>query len=80
VADCAVLGVPHELLGEVPKAFVQLEPDYRPGPEMTLALLQYLGSRISPAKVPKRIEYLAGIPRDPNGKLYKRLLRERIAQ
>lgn len=76
VADCAVVGVPHALLGEVPKAFVQPMPGVVPGRELTLALLRFLRARLSPMKLPKRIEYTHAIPRDPNGKLYRRLLRE----
>lgn len=74
VTDCAVLPEPHELLGEVPKAFVQLEAGQVGGPRMTIDLLKYLSARLSPMKVPKRIAYVERIPRDPNGKLFKRKL------
>jgi len=79
VADCAVLAEPHELLGEVPKAFVQLVPGATPGPTVTADLLHFLGERLAAMKLPKRVEYVSELPRDPNGKLYKRLLREQIA-
>jgi long-chain acyl-CoA synthetase len=77
VRDCAVLGEPHAALGEVPKAFVELEPGTERGGLLTAELLHFVGKRLSAMKLPKRIEYVEQIPRDPSGKLYKRLLRER---
>lgn len=74
VRDCAVLGEPHALLGEVPKAVVELETGVRAEPMLTAALIEFVGKRLSAMKLPKRIEYVERIPRDPNGKLYKRLL------
>lgn len=76
VRDCAVTGEAHELLGQVPKAFVELEPEFTPSPALTADLLRFVGARLAAAKLPKRIEYVASLPRDPNGKLYKRLLHE----
>ncbi len=76
VIDCAVLGVAHELLGAVPKAYVQAASGIETGPQLTAELLRFLGARLAAAKIPKRIEYVARVPRDLNGKLYKRLLLE----
>ncbi|HEX6996824.1 MAG TPA: AMP-binding protein [Gammaproteobacteria bacterium] len=75
VRDCAVLGEPHALLGEVPKAYVQLEAGAAGGPAMTAELLRFAGARLAAMKLPKRFEYVERVPRDPNGKLYRRLLR-----
>jgi long-chain acyl-CoA synthetase len=74
VLDCAVVGVEHELLGEVPHAVVQVALDYDPGPALSADIMAFLLQRVSPTKMPKRITYAAAIPRDPNGKLYKRFL------
>src|SRR5690606_33626420 len=74
VADCAVLPEPHPLLGEVPKAFVQAETGVEAGAALTAELLRYLGAHLSAAKIPKRFAYVERLPRDPSGKLYKRLL------
>jgi long-chain acyl-CoA synthetase len=75
VADCAVVGVPHELFGEVPKATVVAMPNAVPGPHLTAVLLRYLAERLAPMKLPRRIEYVSELPRDPNGKLQRRRLR-----
>ena len=39
VADCAVIGVPHELLGQIPKAIVEPAPSAEPGSALTADLL-----------------------------------------
>lgn len=75
VVDCAVIGIPDELFGEVPKAFVQLQPGITPDRALTIELLRFVGERLAPTKLPKRIEYRTALPRDPNGKLYRRRLR-----
>lgn len=74
VKDCAVIGEAHALLGEVPKAYVELERGFVADSATTAGLLHFAGGRLATAKLPKRIVYVASLPRDPNGKLYKRLL------
>ena len=46
------------------------------GPELTADLLAYLAERVARFKLPRTVEYVAELPRDPNGKLYKRRLRD----
>lgn len=74
VLDCAVIGVAHPLLGEVPKAYIQTTRETPQGPELSAELLRFLGARLSAMKLPKRIQYVDRIPRDPTGKLYRRRL------
>jgi long-chain acyl-CoA synthetase len=74
VADCAVVGAPHELLGEVPHAIVQTAPGTEPNADLTRELLRFLAERVAAMKRPHRIEYRATLPRDPNGKLLRRAL------
>ena len=76
VADVAVFGIPHEEWGEEIKAVVQQAEGMTPGPELTAQLLDFLGGRIARFKLPRTIDYVKELPRDPNGKLYKRLLRD----
>jgi long-chain acyl-CoA synthetase len=73
VQDAAVIGVPDELRGEVPKAFVTL----RPGQQVTSAeLLRYLRERLANYKVPKTIEFRDNLPKTETGKVLKKALRE----
>jgi long-chain acyl-CoA synthetase len=76
VADVAVFGIPHEDWGEEIKAVIEPEVGAQPGPELTAELLAFLGGRIAAFKLPRTIEYVDELPRDPNGKLYKRRLRD----
>ncbi|MEY2430905.1 MAG: long-chain acyl-CoA synthetase [Acidimicrobiaceae bacterium] len=77
VADVAVIGVPNADLGEEAKAVVQLlEPD-EAGPEMEAELLAFCRERLAAFKCPRSIDFEARLPREDNGKLYKRLLKDR---
>ncbi|MFI5780135.1 acyl-CoA synthetase [Nocardia sp. NPDC051570] len=77
VADVAVFGIPHADWGQEVKAVVQPAPGVEGSAELTRELLEFAASRLAKYKLPRSIDYLAELPRDPNGKLYKRKLRER---
>ena len=76
VADVAVFGIPHDDWGEEIKAVVQPAPGAEPGPALTAGLLAYLDGRLAKFKLPRTVDYVPELPRDPNGKLYKRRLRD----
>jgi long-chain acyl-CoA synthetase len=78
VADAAVFGVPHEDLGEVPMAVVQLAAGVTPSNELAEELLTYCRSHLASIKCPQRLEFEAELPRLPTGKLYKQVLRDRF--
>ncbi|MFG1698460.1 acyl-CoA synthetase [Nonomuraea sp. NPDC049309] len=75
VADVAVFGIPDEEWGEQIKAVVEPAPGAVPGPELAAELLASLAGRLSRMKWPKSIDFIAEMPREPNGKLLKRKLR-----
>src|SRR6266568_3660197 len=76
VADVAVFGIPHDDWGEEVKAVVEPVPGTETGPGLTAELLAFLSGRVARFKLPRTIDYVAELPRDPNGKLYKRRLRD----
>jgi len=76
VGDVAVFRVPHDDWGEEVKAVVEPAAGAEPGPALTADLLEFLGGRVAKFKLPRTIDYVAELPRDPNGKLYKRKLRD----
>ncbi|MGP9022414.1 acyl-CoA synthetase [Streptomyces sp. BR1] len=76
VADAAVFGIPHPDWGEEVKAVVEPAPGHDPGPALAAAILAHCEQRLAGFKRPKSVDFIAAMPRDPNGKLYKRRLRE----
>jgi len=76
VGDVAVFGIPHAEWGEEVKAVIEPAPGVTPGDALTQELLTFCRDRLAKFKTPKSIDYTAEMPRDPNGKLYKRRLRD----
>jgi acyl-CoA synthetase (AMP-forming)/AMP-acid ligase II len=73
VLEAAVVAMPDERWGEVPRAFVVLKP----GQEITeQALIAHCRSRLAGFKTPKQVMFLDTLPRNPSGKVLKRELRE----
>jgi len=77
VLDVAVFGVPHEDLGEAVKAVVQLVYNGLETATLEAELLAFCRERLSAVKCPKSIDIVESLPREDNGKLYKRLLRDK---
>jgi len=73
VADCAVIGVPHEKWGETVKALIVAAPGTDPS---EAELIQHCRGRIAHFKCPTSVERLAEIPRNPSGKILKTELRK----
>jgi long-chain acyl-CoA synthetase len=76
VADVAVFGIPHDDWGEEVKAVVEPVEGVEPGPELEAEILEWASTRLAKYKTPRTIDFTDELPRDPNGKLYKRKLRD----
>jgi len=75
VAEAAVIGVPHERWGEVPRAIVVRKP------EATLKaeeLIAFCDGKLARYKIPKSVVFVDALPRNAAGKVLKRLLREQF--
>jgi long-chain acyl-CoA synthetase len=76
VGDVAVVGVPHDSLGEEVVAIVHLRPGTVPGPAAAEDLRRHVRERLAPFKVPTQIVFRdEPLPRTPSGKVLKRELR-----
>jgi long-chain acyl-CoA synthetase len=76
VADVAVIGGPHEEMGEEVIAVVQPRDMAGAGPALAERLTAFARAHLSHVKCPRRIDFRAELPRHETGKLYKRLLRD----
>lgn len=73
IADCAVVGIPDDEFGESLAAQVVAEAGATLDAE---AIRRALGQRIAGYKVPRRIDIVDVLPRDDNGKVQKRKIRD----
>ncbi|HLH28808.1 MAG TPA: acyl-CoA synthetase [Acidimicrobiales bacterium] len=76
VGDVAVFGVPNEDWGEEVKAVIEPADGYEASPELADDILEFCSTRLAKFKMPRSIDFTDAMPRDPNGKLYKRKLRD----
>jgi len=76
VADAAVFGIPHDDWGEEIKAVIEPAADVEPSKELAAELLAHCAERLAKFKLPRTVDLTNEMPRDPNGKLYKRKLRD----
>jgi long-chain acyl-CoA synthetase len=76
VADVAVIGGPHEEMGEEVIAVIQPVDMAEAGDALRDDLIAYAREKLSGVKIPRRIDFMAELPRHDTGKLYKRLLRD----
>jgi len=76
VGDVAVFGIPNEDWGEEVKAVIEPAAGVEADPALADEILRWCGDKLAKFKTPKTIDFLAELPRDPNGKLYKRKLRD----
>jgi long-chain acyl-CoA synthetase len=75
IKECAVVGLPDDLKGEIPAVFVVL----RDGASLTADELEgFCRQKLAAYKVPRRIEFVASLPKNATGKILKRALRDDV--
>lgn len=76
VAEAAVIGVPDEIKGLVPAAFVTLRANVASSPEIEREIRRAVVDHIGKIALPGRIVFAGALPKTPSGKIMRRLLRE----
>jgi long-chain acyl-CoA synthetase len=76
VGDAAVFGIPHEDWGEEVKAVIEPAEGIEGDDALAEEILAFCAERLAKFKMPRSIVFTTEMPRDPNGKLYKRKLRD----
>jgi acyl-CoA synthetase (AMP-forming)/AMP-acid ligase II len=69
VADAAVIPIPDEEAGEVPKAYIVLK-----GEATAEELIEFVAARVAPHKKIRAVEFIDKIPKSPSGKILRRQL------
>lgn len=77
VLEAAIVGVPHEVYGEVPKAFVVLKEGQSVSEE---EIITYCSTQLAKYKVPIEVEFLEQLPRNASGKVLKHTLRPQVSK
>ena len=74
IKDLVIVGIPDDLKGEAPKAFIQLKEDE----DATEAeIKEYCKTQMAPYKVPVAVEFIEEVPRAASGKALRRILRDK---
>ena len=76
VRDAAVFGIPHPDWGEEVKAVIELAEGFAESEELKAQILADLSERLAKYKMPRSIDVVDALPRQANGKLMKRTLKE----
>jgi long-chain acyl-CoA synthetase len=72
VQDCAVVGIPEEKVGEVPKAFIVKKEGIDLSAEEIMA---FVAERVAPYKKVRDVAFIHEIPKNQSGKILRRVLK-----
>jgi fatty-acyl-CoA synthase len=74
VLECAVIAIPDDKWGEVPKALITVRQGSCPSEQ---EILDHCRQHLGAFKVPKSVEFMESLPKGGTGKILKRMLREK---
>lgn len=80
IMDAAVIGAPCAEMGEKVVAVIQPVSMDHAGPDLEAELTEYLSGELARLKMPRVFDFRAELPREANGKLYKRKLKDEYQQ
>ena len=76
VLECAVVGAPDPVRGQVVKAFIVLTKDKKPSDELVKDIQNYVKTHTAPYKYPRQVEFIEAMPKTTSGKIRRTVLRE----
>ncbi len=76
VEEAAAVAAPDDERGAVVRAFVVLRDGYAGSDELVRALQTHVKEETAPYKYPRRVEFVAQLPKTPSGKIRRAELRE----
>jgi len=76
VEECAVVGSPDKERGNIVKAFIKLRSGYEPTPELADEIRNFVKDKLSKHEYPREIEFIEELPKTPDGKVRRKVLRE----
>jgi acetyl-CoA synthetase/medium-chain acyl-CoA synthetase len=76
VLECAAIGVPDEMRGEIVKAFVVLRPGFKPSDALAREIQTHCKKVTAPYKYPRQIEFIDALPKTVSGKTRRVALRQ----
>ncbi|MEU6716170.1 AMP-binding protein [Nonomuraea sp. NPDC046802] len=74
VLQAALVPIPDELFGELPKAFIQLRPGHDPEPSTAMSVIEHARRRLARFKIPAYVEFVEGFSLTPSARIEKRHL------
>ncbi|MBI4187263.1 MAG: AMP-binding protein [Chloroflexi bacterium] len=77
VKEAAVVGSPDKARYEIVKAFIVPKSGFEPAEELKRQIQEFIKTRLGKHEYPRQIEFLDELPRTPDGKIMRRLLRQR---
>ena len=78
VRDCGIVGHADTAAGEIPCAFVVLRDGQNGNGKIADELCGYVGERLTHYKQPREVRFVNSIPRNPSGKILRRILRDEL--
>jgi acyl-coenzyme A synthetase/AMP-(fatty) acid ligase len=77
VLEAAAVTSPDPVRGQVVKAFIVLRPEVVQTPELAAEIQEFAKREMAGYKYPRKVEFVAALPKTPSGKVKRRELRER---
>jgi long-chain acyl-CoA synthetase len=78
VRDCGIVGQKDTVAGELPCAFVVLRDENPGNAKIADELCGFVGDRLTSYKQPRHVRFVHSIPRNPSGKILRRMLRDAL--